>query len=208
LEVVDDASRFAELRDDWNGLLARSEADTLFLTWEWLHTWWRHQRGSRRLHLVLVRRGEELLGAAPLAVSPGRLGGLLGPASLEFLAAGMVGSDYLDVIVRRGREPEVLSLLAQHLMQLRQGLDLRQLDAAGSAGGRLVAALYGRGWRTTTTVGEVCPFLSLAGHSWDSLLATLGPEHRYNVRRRLRPPRGRADVPFHPLTRHHPPPAP
>jgi CelD/BcsL family acetyltransferase involved in cellulose biosynthesis len=196
LEVVDNIEDFAGLRDEWNGLLARSDADTLFLTWEWLYTWWRHLRGNLRLHLVLLRQGEELVAAAPLAVRPGRLGGLLGRGSLEFLATGIVGSDYLDVIVRRGREAEALRLLAEHVAALRQGIDLRQLDVAGSAAGRLVAALRGRSWRTTSTAGEVCPYLSLAGHSWDSLLGSLGPEHRYNIKRRLRQLRERADVHF------------
>jgi len=195
-EVIDDAEAFAALREEWNALLVRSDADTLFLTWEWLYTWWRQLGGKRRLHLVLLRRGDELVAAAPLALRPGRLGGLLGRASLEFLATGIVGSDYLDVVVRRGWEAEGVRLLAEHLAAQRQELDLRQLDAAGSAAARLVAALRGRSWRTTATAGEVCPYLSLAGHSWDSLLASLGPEHRYNVKRRLRQLRERADVHF------------
>src|SRR5262245_43077359 len=31
-----------DLRDEWTALLARSDADNVFLTWEWCSTWWRH----------------------------------------------------------------------------------------------------------------------------------------------------------------------
>src|SRR5688572_9241094 len=55
LSVVDDARGFAALRQEWTDLLADSESDSLFLTWEWLHTWWTHFAGSRRLFIVTMR---------------------------------------------------------------------------------------------------------------------------------------------------------
>jgi CelD/BcsL family acetyltransferase involved in cellulose biosynthesis len=45
----------------------------------------------------------------------------------------------------------------------------------------------------------VCPVIRLAGHTWDSYLATLGSEHRYNFRRRLRQLTKRFDVRFEPV---------
>src|SRR5207245_508337 len=33
---------------------------------------------------------------------------------------------------------------------------------------------------------QVCPFIDLSSHSWHAYLATLGSNHRYNFRRRLR----------------------
>ena len=33
---------FSALKPEWNDLLHRSAYDTLFLTWQWQSTWWKH----------------------------------------------------------------------------------------------------------------------------------------------------------------------
>jgi CelD/BcsL family acetyltransferase involved in cellulose biosynthesis len=42
----------------------------VFLTWEWVHTWWRHFRGRDRLHVVVVREGSNIVAIAPLLETP------------------------------------------------------------------------------------------------------------------------------------------
>jgi CelD/BcsL family acetyltransferase involved in cellulose biosynthesis len=186
VEVVADPERFAALRDEWNALLRASTADGVFLTWEWLHTWWRHLAGARRLRLAVARRGGRLLAVAPWADAGGPLWRLAGVPRLEFLGTGMVGSDYLDVILRGGDEAAALAVLATHLLDTRPVLRLGQLVGGTSRAATLGTTLAGHGWAASEVDSDVCPFIRLAGHSWESYLATLGPEHRYNFRRRLR----------------------
>src|SRR5262249_16681457 len=99
VEKVDDATAFAGLRPLWNELLRARAADNPFLTWEWQHTWWNHLRESSALRLIVVRSGDELIAIAPLRLATRR--SLF--SRLEFLGTGYAGSDYLDLIVRRGR---------------------------------------------------------------------------------------------------------
>jgi CelD/BcsL family acetyltransferase involved in cellulose biosynthesis len=58
--------------------------------------------------------------------------------------------------------------------------------APGSWLSRLSAPLIEAGWSLRTVQDGVCPFIRLAGHTWDSFLATLGPANRATTRRRLR----------------------
>ena len=51
---------------------------------------------------------------------------------------------------------------------------------------RLTTPLTECGWTVRQVSQGVCPFIRLAGHSWDSFLATIGPAHRATTRRRLR----------------------
>lgn len=185
VERCEDPAAFASMQDAWEELLAHSRADCLFLTWEWLFTWWKHLGGQRRLSLFLVRDGGELLGVAPLARRPIVLGQLLPFPALEFLGTGPVGSDYLDVIVRRGREAETLDALATTAAQTRLALELGQVRQESSAA-VLARQLAQGGWMTTRAAVNVCPIVELAGHTWESYLATLGSAHRYNFGRRLR----------------------
>lgn len=184
IETITDAQQFAGLRDQWTALLADSQASGLFLTWEWLHTWWRHCGTGRSLRLLAVRRGDELIGLAPLAVGPRRLT-RAGPfRSLEFLGTGSVGSDYLDFIARRGHEADVLAVLAGSLGRQGRALGLSQLARGSALALRLSEPLARAGWTADDRRTDVCPFIRLAGHSWPSYLASVSGHHRNSFKRR------------------------
>ena len=44
---VENPEGFRGLQEEWNELLESSTSNCLFLTWEWLYTWWRHLSGRR-----------------------------------------------------------------------------------------------------------------------------------------------------------------
>jgi len=186
IETIEDVVGFERLREEWNELLQHSASNRLFLTWEWLSSWWKHLSDGRRLLLVTVRCGRELIAIAPLAVSPPRARRLLPFRSLEFLGAGIIGSDYLDFIVRVGKEQDACQVLAEYLRHEKHMLELTQLERRSCLAEKFAAELKRRGWSLSEAKTEVCPFINLSGHSWPSYLATLGPEHRYNFLRRLK----------------------
>ena len=104
VDVIDNVDRFGALRAEWIDLLQNSSSHNPFLSWEWLHAWWTHLGESRRLQILTVRDDDgRLVGVAPLCGSRGRWPWL---SQLEFLATGWAGSDYLDLIVRRGYEDD------------------------------------------------------------------------------------------------------
>ncbi len=182
VECIDTLWGFTALRPQWNELLRASAADGPFLTWEWLHAWWQQLPGAAALKVVAVRDGDDLIAIAPLMVSPGVTPWF---SRLEFLGSGHAGSDYLDLIVRIGREAEALRAIARFVETQKMALRLDHLPE-GSLGAQLAERLALDGWAASDAAGGVCPVISLAGHTWDSYLATLGSAHRANVRRRLR----------------------
>ncbi len=185
-ERIQTDAGFQQLREEWNALLCDSSASCVFLSWEWMYAWWRHLGGARRLSLVALRDGNELIAIAPLCLRPPRITRLLPFRSLEFLGTGFVGSDYLDLIVRHGREEEALDALERFLRGERQMLEMSQVQRGNSFASRLAARLAGGGWTLASRVSGVCPYVSLAGHTRDSYLASLGSQHRYNYQRRLK----------------------
>lgn len=196
VERIEDIASFEKLREEWNELLEASASNSLFLTWEWLHTWWKHLSERRKLLIIAVRSGRELVAVAPLAVSPCRVTRLLPFRSLEFMGSGSVGSDYLDFIIKRDREGEALEALAEHLAGGKLMLDLAQLNRNSCLAAGLSGKLGLRGWGCSEKATDICPFIPLSGHSWQSYLATLGGEHRYNVQRRLKNLTKQFDVRF------------
>lgn len=190
VETVEDVARFEALREEWTELLADSASDCIFLTWEWLYTWWRHLAGDRRLHLILVRGGDgRLIALAPLARRGARWKRLLPFPALEFLGVGSVGSDYLDLIIRRGEEQRALPVLAGALAGSGLMVDFSQVATAGSQALALALQLCGDGWTAHRTPTDLCPYIDfseLPARNWESYLSSLGSAHRYNLRRRLK----------------------
>jgi CelD/BcsL family acetyltransferase involved in cellulose biosynthesis len=186
IERLETAGEFERLAGEWTDLLAASPSACLFLTWEWLFTWWKHLSGGRRLSILAVRSHGQLVALAPLACRPRRLEKVLSMGALEFLGTGSVGSDYLDLIVRPDHATPAIQALAGSLVEAGAAVRLAQVlpDAPNPT---IFAGELGRHhWSARSARTDVCPFIDLAGHTWDSYLDDLGPAHRYNFRRRAR----------------------
>lgn len=186
IESITSETAFEGLRSEWRELERRSASSCMFLTWEWLFTWWKHLAVTRRLMILVVRRDGRVVAIAPFAVRPPCASRLIPFSALELLGTGSVGSDYLDLLVERGAEAEAIQEIGKQLETLRMPVELPQVLLDGSAVHRLADNLAPRGWRVFTTPTNVCPFIKLAGLDWPAYVAALGGAHRANLQRRIR----------------------
>jgi CelD/BcsL family acetyltransferase involved in cellulose biosynthesis len=186
VEQVSEAGAFRGLRQEWDELLEAGESACVFLTWEWLHTWWKHLAGNRSLTILTVRRGSELVAIAPFCRRPRSLSSARPFSALEFLGSGFAGSDYLDVIVRTGCDVEACQALTAWLAGRGRPLKLTNIRQGECAVGGVLAGLREMGWTVAEIKTNMCPFIPLSGTTWDDYLASLGAEHRYNFNRKWR----------------------
>jgi CelD/BcsL family acetyltransferase involved in cellulose biosynthesis len=184
IEVIAGARELFSLRDEWNALLQRTPSDGVFLTHEWLHTWWKHLAEGRRLSVLAVRSNGVLEAIVPLALRPPQYSRMM-PQLFEFIGTGVIGSDYLDIIVPDEKRESVLPEIGRYLRQQGIMLHLGQARADGNAAG-LAQQLAAEHWGVVKRSINVCPFIRLEGHSWETYLAALGSSHRYNLQRRSR----------------------
>ena len=198
IETIEDGAAFEALRPEWNALLEDSVSNGFFLTWEWLHAWWKHLAGRRRPSILALRRGGELVAVAPFALNA-PLGPLAPFRTLEFLGTGSACSDHLDLIVRRGSEPEAMAALGERLSRRKLMVKLVHLDRGSSLAAQLAARLRPEGWSASEASLFPCPFIDLTGHSWASYLATLDAKNRGDIQRRLRKLDKEFDVRFEPV---------
>jgi CelD/BcsL family acetyltransferase involved in cellulose biosynthesis len=186
IHVVGDERGLDELQGPWRELLQSSASDRFFLTWEWLRTWWATCHGGRALFVVTVRAEGRLIGLAPFMLRRRTVVPWRPLPVVEFLGAGDAGSDYLDVIARRGAEEDVAQALAGFLGRQSIAFRLPRVPGGQTVVARMVRALGRHGWHHESQEVDVCPVIRLTGHTWSSYLQSLGREHRYNVGRRLR----------------------
>ena len=98
------------LAAEWNRFLERCGTDSIFLTWEYLSTWWDAFGEDYELHTLVAYGDEgELLGIAPLVTGPGEGMGRRHLRHLSFMGAiGDSSGECEDFLVLEGREDEVV----------------------------------------------------------------------------------------------------
>lgn len=109
-EIITDYQKFLTLRDEWNSLLNKSGANTVFLTWEWLDAWWQAYRTIEQPYIILFRDAqEELIGIAPFVINTIKGICRLNYRAIYFLGLkiGVKESEYLDIISQKDREAEI-----------------------------------------------------------------------------------------------------
>jgi len=181
---ISSAAALSSMREEWSELLQSSESDGLFLTWEWVQSWWRCLGGGSRLFLLAVRAGPQLVALAPFALRGASLLRTPPLRCLTLLGSGTVGSDHLDLIVRRGWEAEALGALGGALADEGVLLALTRVRE-GSSAAAVATLLAQRGWIREAARGETCPIALRPPGGFPEYLAGLGAQHRATFRRKL-----------------------
>jgi CelD/BcsL family acetyltransferase involved in cellulose biosynthesis len=74
VQVVFDVEGFAGLKRAWNGLLEQCEPNHVFMSWEWLFTWWTHFGAGKQLFVLAVHQGRDLVGLFPFMLGTYAMG--------------------------------------------------------------------------------------------------------------------------------------
>jgi CelD/BcsL family acetyltransferase involved in cellulose biosynthesis len=175
---------FDALAADWSALVGDADT-TIFQTFEWQRTWWKHfceQEPRATLHIVTVREGSRLVAVAPFFVQSLRRLGILATRRLSFI--GTETTDYLDVIIARGYEEACIARIAAELAASAQEFDvLHLIDMPDRPGhhARLHAELARTGFEGKHYENEVCPRMKLL-ETWDKTVASFPSNKRSRIR--------------------------
>ncbi|SPP99508.1 putative Protein involved in cellulose biosynthesis (CelD)-like protein [Candidatus Sulfobium mesophilum] len=189
IEEITKLEDFMKLAPEWNLLLKESDSDNIFLTWEWVSNWWNVYGEGKKLRVMAVRDDTKgLVAIAPLYGTERRVMKGVAVREIRFIGTGGdVSPDYLDVIIKRGMEEEVIEALVRHLCADRKW-DVASLTdiRADSPNLELLKNLAsGSGLLVRTKPCAVCPYIKLPPF-WEEYLGGLSANMRYNVKRRMR----------------------
>ncbi len=180
--IVKSRGEFRNLRQDWNSLLNISPVNTIFLRWEWLYNWWRvYGTDAGDLFIITVRDDTKLLGIAPLYIRP-RFGGVF--REVKFLGSNIICSDYLDFIVHKNKEPDVLRVIFSFLKSSKNWHSLNLTDIPEDS--KLYANLKDYFAPENVEVNvkhSVCPYVPL-DREWQDIIGSFNPRLRNIIRRK------------------------
>lgn len=183
---------FSSMGDEWNDLLARSRSSSVFMTWEWIYTWWAHFGNSRRdIVPVIARDGAgRLRGVFPLFRERGRWVSGDGAAGrgdvLQFLGSRETYSDFLDLIVDRDDEEDITKILFRYTLRNWESSVIRLTDMPSGSGvrGIIESLLCGMDVPYTEKEDQICPVLELPD-SVEGFYEKLKPNMRQNYKNLL-----------------------
>jgi CelD/BcsL family acetyltransferase involved in cellulose biosynthesis len=102
--IIDTIEQLKDLHEEWDNVLASSKANTIFLTSDWIISWWEgYQPQGRIMSLVLRDHEDKAVGFAPFYVRQKKRGGVSYQALL-FLGDGTNDSEYMDFFCVNGQE--------------------------------------------------------------------------------------------------------
>ncbi|MCC6173794.1 MAG: GNAT family N-acetyltransferase [Chloroflexi bacterium] len=190
----------ARARAAWEQLRQAAPTETLFLTPEWLESWWRTLGSGTRPLLFGVAEEDQVAALAPLGRA--RLG--VSPFTvLRPLGVGV--SDYLDLLLppQPERRRRALGTLLDGLLLAGTGwdaIDLPGLPAESPTVHDLTVLAREYGLSCAVLPGHARPAIALDG-TYENFLKTRPGRFRYNLRSRLRRLGERGEVRFRTVER-------
>ena len=181
VEIVSSEADFLALEPEWDQLLKQTPADSFFLSWSYVSSWWSIYRDRCELRVLTARNGAgELVGVAPLVIGRGE-GVRRHLRLLSFLGAlGDSLSEYLDFIVRPEAARTVIPEFWRIMTAAIDGWDLLRLPLVPASSD--TRALLGE--RSPSGVGHLretnrqpSPFIRLEG-DWEAYLSSRSKNFR------------------------------
>ncbi len=186
IKKVSNQNEFLRLKEEWTALLKRSKSDTIFLTWEWMYTWWECFKGNKQLFILTVHEeNENLIGIAPLCMDKKKIGGITVLNYIKFLGTMPTSSDHLDFIFSQGRERDTLEAIVNYMFQENKW-DLCVLSniPVSSSTGKLLREIMGNK-PSQSEISQVCPYIPLPTRI-DDFYSSLSGNRRNTIKRRRR----------------------
>ncbi|WP_354622652.1 GNAT family N-acetyltransferase [Psychromonas sp. MME2] len=111
IKVITEWRDFDSLKDDWEALLRQSDADNIFLTWEWINCWQKAQEAPLKPYIIVIQEDLKPIAIAPFYMQMYRLVNLVTYKALRCLGDKNSGAEYANFIVKAERSDELKTLL-------------------------------------------------------------------------------------------------
>jgi CelD/BcsL family acetyltransferase involved in cellulose biosynthesis len=184
VEIVDSTAALNQLAAEWNPLLQTSQSNNLFLTWEWIWTWWQVYGNGSTPHVLVARDDDgRLVGLAPLKRTRKYALGVWPFNTVDFIGAGGdVTPEYLDLISAPGLEAPVVDGVVSRLRTDRSVsmVDLRPIPALSPHLSPLKRHFRNDAASVRVSSDSVCPTMRLPA-SQQEFLATRSHNYKKKI---------------------------
>lgn len=176
VEIFCSWDEFIKLKDDWERLLDAMSEPSIFITPDWLGSWWKAYGADKELLALIFRDLHQRV----IAIAPfyRQRSGPLRSRRLRLLGAGSGDSDALDFIVEPGAEPAVAAAFLDWLAKNHQWTvcSLETLSKNSGFAGCLQQSLQKMRWSVLSE--ESVNYVIDLPETWQAYLQNLDPKFR------------------------------
>ncbi|MEX2123325.1 MAG: GNAT family N-acetyltransferase [Woeseia sp.] len=180
VSAVRDPRQWLSLKGGWDDLLQKTTDSNVFQSFEYLWQWWKHFGDWNELRVIVIRRGDSVIGVAPLMVEHFPIFGRV-VRKLMFISAPMEMSRPKFIFGHDGDAclPALLAYL-EDTADTWDVLDIDEqlLDETTGA----VRAHFRKLRYLVAESGTVCPYIVIE-RPWDRFLSGLSRKMRSNINR-------------------------
>jgi CelD/BcsL family acetyltransferase involved in cellulose biosynthesis len=183
VKITTQPDDFSALENEWKALSQNSNSDNVFLTWEWISTWWECFSTGRQLCILTARRINDgkLLGLAPLNIQRRVYKNIIPYRELSFMENQEAAPDHLDIISGADSEEEVAKAFVNYIFENRSMWDVIKLDNAAS-GSLFLRLMLEKKAASAMISYQPCPYIQLT-ETWENYLSGLSKNARHNILR-------------------------
>ncbi len=188
--IVSDQAGLLSLKGQWGELLAKSNSDSPFLTWEWISNWWTimRQEDQELFVICVLAQSGELLGIVPFLRRVHRDWGIP-VAILEFIGGDHnTCADYMDIIVSHRDLDAVSDCVLRYLHgDGAENWDVILMSGMSQRGNfrALLDRCAAKEYEIHEDLLDGCPYITLP-EKWEDYLGGLSKKSRYNVGKKRR----------------------
>lgn len=174
---------FLNMRTEWNTLLNESVTNELFLSWDWIYSWWQvYKDDKKKLNILSIRnKSGKTIGIAPFYIHNSNFWGRK-KKILKFCSSEETFPDHLDFICLKQYENEVFQAVFQYLKLNNKKWDVivfKGLKDTSVIVKNLINA--NRNVLNSQIISEsLCPYLDLS-NSFTNYINTFSRKKRYNL---------------------------
>jgi hypothetical protein len=189
IRLIESKEEFFKLKDEWNVLLNKMDSPCIFLTWEWMYTWWDYYlSGDKSCHLFILLISDQnsnLVGILPAylrtcGIIPG-----IHYTRMRFLGSETESPDYLDIISEPSKTNLVLDDLFTYFKNCTGKIDyieFTDINEESSSLSLLAENSKKSNYYCRAYITSVCPYLKLPA-GYETLISSLSSKFRSNLNR-------------------------
>ncbi|MEN6409563.1 MAG: GNAT family N-acetyltransferase, partial [Anaerolineaceae bacterium] len=180
IERLETPMQLDALEKEWAELITEIPEAPVFLSWEWIRTWWFYFGDHRELWLLTARDTQgRLLGIAPLLIERQRIG-LLPLRVIGFIGIGLTRPVNLNILTHPSDPKGILQAFLDFLLGQSKQWDVIRLFPM-SKDAEICTLLNNGNGRFRTGVKTVNAYIPLPD-SWDAYAKTLTKKLRRNLK--------------------------
>ena len=186
-------AEFNSSKEQWNALVHNMRYPSIFVSWEWIHTWQQYFANDTELVNLFIyadsAQHNELVGILPLFLQNTHLNkDWHSGRVLQYAGSSYLYPDHLDIICAEKHAPVCLQAVFDFLFNVtqQQPWDILYLPYLADNSCLL-------DWLTNTTAlpfkfniqqTSTAPYIAMASNSFDEYMGRFNSKQRYNIRSR------------------------